>query len=1203
MVDKVEIHGPDNYVLATITFSVDSFRRWEVMGENSITLHFSLPQIPNGINEGFLEIPVGSWIDFAQRRYTLFNPSDFKKNGNRDYEYTLKLYAYQELLYDRIFVNEPDGMTVFPRRGRPEDFLRAIVRNMNKFETDSWDRSEWVMGSFIQSDVQQLIQFNGVSCMEALRLIAEAFKTEWEVNHKTIHLRKVEYYKDSPIELSYGKGNGFIPGLGRANYDDNRPVHKLYVKGGDRNIEYSTYGSQTLLLPKNQTIRFDGTYFDDETGYNSTLAREYQTSTDGTYLTRIGVPQTSRREAFIELTEAYPKYIGTITRIVWIYKGVEYNTYSQAYDIAITEPESDTTGVGAIFCDVFDTGIPNDMDFSAKDANGKTKYRIDGEQFILCPQTGRLSGVELAIQQDQDTVTGYIHSERRFKLLTDSYYGGFIPDNRLQVGDTYAVFGFRFTGDLASEYIAKGERDLFKEAVRYKYENEDLRFTFKGDLDGIYAQNNWNTIGYKVVAGGYVKFSDPHFHPDGTLIRISAIKEFLYEPYKPNLELTNIVIGGGLRGELSEIPQQEIVINEQDRQQRRLEQRRWRDVQELRKEIGNVFSEFSEAINPVSVQSMQIIAGSVRGQFRFVTSTNTNTVAQNAPVIYFDSVNNSVQVSGNSRGTNAYIQHLTLGITNLDGKSVYGDNGTTIRPASEYRYWSVPSRIVSNLDRTKLYWVYVRCNKSGTGAQFEITTDIHSQFDDGTYYWLVVGALNSEYEGSRGWSPLWGFTEILPGQITTPMLRSNDGRTYFDLVNGIIGGDIRFISTDGSEKPINGLENEINSKVQTYYQTNDPSASWTTPAIRLSHVGDLWYNPDTKITRRYNDNATSWEILTQEEANKVWADNGTSTTRPTPPYKVGDVWFRSALYATATYPQGAYVCQQARASGSFNEIDWSFRSGFDDTQTRINGGVVTTGSLRVGSGTMGTVNAGITGDGTLGSSVRFWAGQNFANRSVAPFRVQQDGTMYATNAYVTGDITATRITANSGDIAGFSLSPDHIGGPNSSTSYGLSLWNDNIILRNPSYNKTAIMSVARGNSCGYFAANDTTSNDSAIYATAKSNIGQATAINIGEGCIMGLNYKFRQVTTSTTLSIDDTYIYCNNTSAISIYLPSTPSTLMGKVIFIRRSKTANVTVYGTIDNGISGSATSVSVGHGTGDLGMFIWSGSTWIYNIMDRQS
>jgi hypothetical protein len=71
----------------------------------------------------------------------------------------------------------------------------------------------------------------------------------------------------------------------------------------------------------------------------------------------------------------------------------------------------------------------------------------------------------------------------------------------------------------------------------------------------------------------------------------------------------------------------------------------------------------------------------------------------------------------------------------------------------------------------------------------------------------------------------------------------------------------------------------------------------------------------------------------------------------------------------------------------------------DNTGSAFTQGVVTAGRLEVPS-------AGVTGDGTAGSSVRLYAGSTFANRASASFRVTQDGSLVATNASITGSISS-----------------------------------------------------------------------------------------------------------------------------------------------------------------------------------------------------
>lgn len=51
-------------------------------------------------------------------------------------------------------------------------------------------------------------------------------------------------------------------------------------------------------------------------------------------------------------------------------------------------------------------------------------------------------------------------------------------------------------------------------------------------------------------------------------------------------------------------------------------------------------------------------------------------------------------------------------------------------------------------------------------------------------------------------------------------------------------------------------------------------------------------------------------------------------------------------------------------------------------------------------------SAGISGNGTTSTSVRFWAGKSYSNRATAPFRVDHAGKLYASEAEISGKITA-----------------------------------------------------------------------------------------------------------------------------------------------------------------------------------------------------
>lgn len=67
-------------------------------------------------------------------------------------------------------------------------------------------------------------------------------------------------------------------------------------------------------------------------------------------------------------------------------------------------------------------------------------------------------------------------------------------------------------------------------------------------------------------------------------------------------------------------------------------------------------------------------------------------------------------------------------------------------------------------------------------------------------------------------------------------------------------------------------------------------------------------------------------------------------------------------------------------------------------------------------GTYDTGNAGITSQGDDDSSIRGWAGSNFANRGTAPFRFDRAGNLWATSATIAGAITPQVVVVAGEDI-------------------------------------------------------------------------------------------------------------------------------------------------------------------------------------------
>lgn len=248
---------------------------------------------------------------------------------------------------------------------------------------------------------------------------------------------------------------------------------------------------------------------------------------------------------------------------------------------------------------------------------------------------------------------------------------------------------------------------------------------------------------------------------------------------------------------------------------------------------------------------------------------------------------------------------------------------------------------------------------------------------------------------------------------------------------------------------IDTMTEQIDGKIETWFQTSDPASNWTTDAEKAKHVGDMWYNSSTKSLSCYrktlrfvNGTATViyvWRTIEDKKAIDAYdaASKAQDTAdgkrrvfvaQPYPPYDVGDLWVDGKELRR---------CITARASGSWNTNDWVVAVYYDNTQTTIDGGIVTSGTIQV-AGDNKSILAGITGKGTASDSIRFWAGASFENRKTAPFRVMQDGSVVMSKAQVEGVINAI-----SGSIGGFRIQQGQIGYGSSDeqdTTNGLALF-------------------------------------------------------------------------------------------------------------------------------------------------------------------
>lgn len=802
-----------------ILIDTSSYRYTALQNVGTLYLYFA--------SEEFINIPVGAYCIYKNITYYLMDPDDFKKKSSRNFEYTLVMYDIGAILGKYKCRDIVSKRLKFDYTAKPHEHLQLIVDNLNMRD------SGWKVGECIEAE-EKTINYNHIFCSGALPTIADTFKTEYEIDPaiKTIHLRKVEYNKDEPLPLEYGKDKGFVPGLGRSNKDGNRPVTILYVQGGEQNIDFSKYGSKELLLPKNQRLEYEG--------------RTYVSDAEGLYIRRADTTLADVQEDSLDCSHISPKRVGSVSNVV------------------VSDKEKN-------FYDFIDSSIPDDLNFE--------DYVIEGNNMTVIFQSGMLAG------SNKEFEVKYVHKERKFLITPQEIDGQIMPNDiyKPNLGDKYAVFGIQ----LPDAYICNNSTkegaswDMFREAAKYLYENEDPKFTFKGELDSIYSKKRWLSIGGKIKLGGYILFKDPQFIPEGIKIRITSIKEYIHRPYSPIIELSNTTTGVTVSSELNKIESNEVKTDNQYKNSIQFTKRRFRDAKETISMLNDALLHFSGSISPISVQTMSLLVGDESLQFRFVNNKTNPTQVEY--LVTYDSKKKVLSAPG------GILQHMTIGIDTLSSG----------HKASEYKFWDIEKYTSPTLTETVGYYLYVKANRNGTTGSYVLSKNAIKLEGVEGYYHFLVGILNSEFEEDRSFVELFGFTEILPGRITTDRIVSSDGLNFMDFVNNAfrVGNSDSYFdwntrgdkklrlkgtivqSESGDESPI-GCFRGVYDNSYTYY--------WGDEVIYDDGTGYSMYrfvseNPVKGISPK---NSNYWIIVAQRgvgisNTDVLYAISSSNTTAPT----------------------------------------------------------------------------------------------------------------------------------------------------------------------------------------------------------------------------------------------------------------------------------------------------------------------------------
>ena len=906
-----------------------------------------------------LDLMIGDTTLIYGKKYKLNQLPQITKNGERNYTYELTLEGAQYDLIDVQYHLPEDcyGDTFYSDLG---GHLEVLMWNISRVYPGLWK-----LGNYPKDTEYTNFTATEKNCLAALQEHCTNYGVEFEITSdgKTNTLNiKAKAGITHTFTLKYGRGRGLYQ-LSRTNVNNAGITNRLFIYGGTENLG-KNYGHTKLCLPGTTRLT---SYLEDAES-----------------IAAYGIKENEKN-----YTNIKPGRIGTVTAL-----GTDKITF-----------------------------IDNTMfDLNAKEADGKTtKYLIEGTNAKIKFESGQLAGYEFDLHS-------YEHGTHKFVINKFQDENGTVfPSEtsgafQISVGDKYSILDIQ----LPQEYITEAEKDL-KEAGTKDFETmTQPQVSYKLALtEGFFISLWGKEVETEILhVGDFIPIEDEQIGVNKA-VRITRIERDLLKRHSYDITLSDTVTKSTTVRVLNEIEDLNEVITINKLADPARARRRWLATQEL---LNMVFDPegdyYSEKIKPLSIETQMLSVGAKSTQFT--------------------------------------LQNITFQ-PNYGGNpnSLYVSSGTLVHYAIDpdaLKLWGLSSATFTNLTSATAYYIYAKCPKNGDSGTIVLSATAKTVEAEAGYYNFLVGVLNSVVTDTNGKNPgrlvslTYGSSTINGRFIRTGRIESSGGgKCYFDLDNDEIGGVIRFVSSDGTTKNVSDLDqianetknyinntlpgilNEIQAqldgKIESWFQSSDPAANWTTTALKKAHVGDMWYSSTTKLLKRYAVYGSTYSWTTIEDQKAIDAYTAASkaqdtadgkrqvfVAQPKPPYDIGDLWL------TGGKTDGILKrCITKRTSDSYVANDWVEAVYYDNTQTTIDGGIITAGTVQL-AGSDASIKAGITGEGTADTSVRFWAGASKGNRATAPFRVLQDGSFVATKGTITGTINA-----NAGSIGGFAIASGRIG--------------------------------------------------------------------------------------------------------------------------------------------------------------------------------
>lgn len=262
-----------------------------------------------------------------------------------------------------------------------------------------------------------------------------------------------------------------------------------YFSKDDKEMTLNGVVQKRLMLPEG--ISYVDAYKYSPTGERINIGDENYDDPDN-----VEMSEEEAIEEIVIFEDEYPQYNGTISSVSHDDKVDDSDKEYRIYSFK-------------------DTGLKNFTE----------DFRLDGEELHMIFQTGKLAGMDFAINIVESDSTG-----TTFEIVRNEDYGRYIPDDVLypEATNTYMLYGFD-TAYISEQILPDAEQNLLKKAKEYVKKSMIDPSTYDCEMDADFIYNKGNIRTYEV--GAKVNLINKAFFQEGRQSRIIGFEWPLDFPY------------------------------------------------------------------------------------------------------------------------------------------------------------------------------------------------------------------------------------------------------------------------------------------------------------------------------------------------------------------------------------------------------------------------------------------------------------------------------------------------------------------------------------------------------------------------------------------------------------------------------------------------------------------------------------------------